>query len=130
FTGVTNIAGGSANDTLVGPDVGATFTVGGANRGTVSGIAFTGIEKLEGGAGDDTFTINPGGSISGGVNGGDGADLLESISLAPSGPVTNVELLPSGLEQWIEQGPDGIFNLPGTTKPLAADQLPQSGAIQ
>ena len=47
-----------------------------ANEGTVGNIAYTGIENLSGGSGDDTFHFS-GGSVTGIIDAGDGFDTLD-----------------------------------------------------
>jgi hypothetical protein len=50
-----------------------TWTVTGANTGTAGNVTFAGVENLIGGPDNrDTFILNPGGSISGGIEGGAG----------------------------------------------------------
>ena len=62
--------GGTAGDTLIGPDANNTWQVTGADSGSVAGLAFSGIAKLTGGTEDDTFQLRAGGSISGTIDGG------------------------------------------------------------
>jgi len=74
-----SIAGGDGNDTIVGDNVGRTYTLTGVDAGSVSGIlaaGFTTVENLTGGTADDIFTFNNGGSLSGAVSGGLGQDTL------------------------------------------------------
>src|SRR5207249_2082149 len=50
-----------------------TWNLTGANAGTINGTAFTAIEKLTGGSGEDTFKLTPvTGNLSGSINGGGG----------------------------------------------------------
>ncbi len=78
---------GSAN-TLYGPTLAAgaanVWTIMGANAGTLNGAScsFTGVQNLVGGAGADSFTIGNGGSLSGIMDGGTGANTLTSPNLA------------------------------------------------
>jgi hypothetical protein len=65
--------GGAGSDTIVGPAADATWTVSGADRGTVAGVTFANVENLQGApANDDTFVFEVGGSVSGTVDGGVG----------------------------------------------------------
>ena len=71
------VDGGAGNDTLVGPDSGATFTLTGVNAGSTAGGTFVGVENLRGGSGNDTLAFTAGGSLSGTVDGGAGTDSLD-----------------------------------------------------
>ena len=114
FTGIENITGGSGNDTFIlnngtisgtidggagtdslAPDnVANTWTISGANAGSVTGVgAFSGIEDLNGRNFADTFTFAVGSSISGTVDGGGGSD---SVSLAALAGSVVVDLAGSG----------------------------------
>ncbi|MDJ0908260.1 MAG: filamentous hemagglutinin N-terminal domain-containing protein [Woeseiaceae bacterium] len=74
FTDVETLTGsGDAGDVLSGDGNGNSFVVAGANSGTVDGINFSGFENLAGQGGDDTFTLNAGGSVST-IDGGAGSD--------------------------------------------------------
>jgi hypothetical protein len=75
FANIENIFGGFGFDTLVGPDVDATWEIISPNAGSVASVSFTYIETLSGGFGDDVFVFS-GGSVVGLVDGGAGADTL------------------------------------------------------
>ena len=77
LTAFLSVYGGTGNDTLVGPDGANIWIIDGIDSGTLTGIAFEGIENLLGGAGDDIFTFLAGGSISGVVDGGGGTNTLD-----------------------------------------------------
>ncbi len=51
------ISGGSGEDTLVAADTANEWEITGANAGTLNAIAFVDIENLTGGAGDDVFRV-------------------------------------------------------------------------
>jgi hypothetical protein len=70
------VTGGSAADTMIGGDAGAIWTLTGANAGDLDGFAFSGIEHLSAGSGDDLFRLQ-GGSLSGDLSGGGGSDTLD-----------------------------------------------------
>ena len=99
--GVSNLAldGNGGTDTLTGSSGADNFTISGNDTGTVSddsaiiaSVNFREIEKLDGGAGNDAFTIDSGGSLSGDIAGNTGVDKLTyssgtgtvAISLADS----------------------------------------------
>src|SRR5262249_8491533 len=72
FTG-----GPGAANTLVGPDTPSTWNLTGCTSGSVTGLTFSGFQDLTGGAAADTFVFQPGGSISGTVDGGGGSNALD-----------------------------------------------------
>jgi hypothetical protein len=76
---------GDGNDTLIGPVVNSTWIVNASNHGTVGNITFNAVENLTGSDGADVFVFdNSAGAVSGRVNGGGGANILE-YSRYPSG---------------------------------------------
>ena len=91
FAHVTDVSAGGSADTLHGPAADSAWTIDGANAGNVGGVAFTGFENLAGASNNkDTFTLAPGGSVSGLMDGGDGGfDSLVidagAVSSSPSG---------------------------------------------
>ena len=48
----------------------------------MDGIAFNGVQQLQGGSGDDSFELAAGGSLSGGIDGGGGANTLKGSGAA------------------------------------------------
>jgi hypothetical protein len=74
---IQNLIGGpgSAN-ALIGPDVASTWTITGADSGTVGTVTFSNFQNLTGRAGADTFVFQPGGSVSGSGDGG-GSNTLD-----------------------------------------------------
>jgi hypothetical protein len=75
-TPVTINASGS-NNTLIGPNLANTWTITGSNAGTVGNVTFSDIANLTGGTGNDVFHFNSGGSVTGMVDGGAGANTLD-----------------------------------------------------
>ena len=75
FTNIESVTGDGINDTLVGADVANTWSIKGANAGTVGAVAFNGFSNLTGGTGTDSFTLS-GGTVSGAIDGGTGANTL------------------------------------------------------
>ena len=57
---IGTLTGGTGSDTLVGPAAGTTFLVTAADGGIVGTQAFTSMENLTGGAGNDTFQLTTG----------------------------------------------------------------------
>jgi hypothetical protein len=64
-------------DTLTGNDITSTWAINAANAGSLTDAnganAFTGVENLTGGTGNDSFTLSVTGNISGTITGGGGA---------------------------------------------------------
>jgi hypothetical protein len=82
---ITKVVGSASGaDTIVGPD--AAWTISGADSGVVNAITYVSFENLTGSPDTDTFTFLPGGSVSGNLDGGGGADTLNYAALA--GPIT------------------------------------------
>ncbi len=78
--GWKNIAAavGSNTSTLVGANMSNVWNITGANTGTVNGtFAFAGFQNLTGGSGNDSFTFQPGASLTGNLNGGAGNNTLD-----------------------------------------------------
>jgi hypothetical protein len=84
-TGITgSLAGGGGTDTLsfagYSAASGVAVNITANNAGSVAspgvGFTFGSVENLVGGAGDDTFTLGNGRSLSGSLTGGDGTDTL------------------------------------------------------
>ncbi len=73
---------GSSDDTLVGPNLAATWTIDAADFGNltvnagVTSASFSGFANLTGGTAADTFNVNDGGTLSGTLTGGTGSDTL------------------------------------------------------
>ena len=79
-TDFLTLAGGDGIDTLTGPGAATQWTISGAGSGKATGIlSFSGIENLTGGAGDDHFTLQAGGSVTL-IKGGDGKDSLAATA--------------------------------------------------
>ena len=114
FSGVDSITGGSGADTLVGLNADATWNLGTSDSyvsndggGVARTLAFSSVEtftagtmadtfnvsraytgSLDGGAGDDVFNLNTGGSVSGGITGGAGDDVFDFNGGTVSGTVS------------------------------------------
>jgi hypothetical protein len=80
------IAGTAATNTLVGPNAATAWAVNATNAGSVAGLSFAGFANLSGGSAADTFAFSGAGTITGGLNGGGGANTLDLSAAA--GPVT------------------------------------------
>src|SRR5262249_5102837 len=109
FSNIQNLTGGTGNDRLLirtgslsgtfdgdggtdsitGNNAGDSFYITGSNSGGVTGLvgSFTSVENLVGGTGDDTFSVEGTGSLSGSVTGDGGTDTLTYASYT-GGPVS------------------------------------------
>ena len=89
-----SINGGAGINTLMGDNVANTWTVTGANTGTLTGIGgtFANIQNLTGGTGNDSFTFSNGATETL-VNGGAGGN---SLNLSAYTTATNVSLTGPG----------------------------------
>ena len=78
FTSIQSFLGGSyyANK-VAAPNTSSSFSVAGANVGTVNGLSFSGFGSLVGGTGDDTFVFSAGATLTGGIDGGSGNNTLD-----------------------------------------------------
>ena len=78
FTSIQSFLGGSyyANK-VAAPNTSSSFSVAGANVGTVNGLSFSGFGSLVGGTGDDTFVFSAGATLTGGIDVGGGDNMLD-----------------------------------------------------
>ncbi len=96
---IERIIGNNTNSTLTGTNNATTWTISGANTGTVgSGVSFVDFNNLTGGSGDDTFNFTASGSLSGLIDGGgqllrDSVDMSQvtTVALNLGQDVTNIE---------------------------------------
>lgn len=77
FSGIASVNGNGANTTIVGASAGQSFAIGGADQGTADTLAFTNVGSLRSGGGANAFVFGEGGSLSGSLAGGAGADTLD-----------------------------------------------------
>ncbi len=79
FSNISTLVG-SAGSTLIGRNVGSTWTINGVDTGTYSDgtdtLDFQTFANLTGGTGTDSFDIVTGGSLSGAIDGGTGVNTL------------------------------------------------------
>jgi hypothetical protein len=77
-TTTVTLNGNGLSTALLGPNAATTWTITGADAGSLGGkLSFTDMQTLEGGIGNDTFKFLPGGSISGFIVGGGGTNKLD-----------------------------------------------------
>jgi hypothetical protein len=79
ITGITKLVGSSAaTNTLTGPNATNTWSISGANAGTVGTFAFSAIQNLTGGTSTDTFKlVGAAAGVSGKISGGAGTNTLD-----------------------------------------------------
>lgn len=81
YTGIEEFVGNGSSSTLTGDNAGSSWSVTGANSGTVGATVFSGFGNLQGGTGSDSFSVSDAGSLTGatGLDGGAGAgtDILQ-----------------------------------------------------
>ncbi len=118
---VSGISGGGGLDTLVAANTDNTWTVTGSGSGTLNSLAYSQMENLTGGTGDDLYLMQPGGSVTGRINPGTGSNTLSyanrissvNVNLSTSTPsATNVSRLNDGFNILIGGG--GNDNLTGS----------------
>ncbi|NOZ19572.1 MAG: hypothetical protein GXP25_00625, partial [Planctomycetes bacterium] len=92
-TNVETLTGpGGANDTLVGDNIANTWSITGADAGTLNGtISFSGFGSLTGGTNTDDFTLSGGGTLSGAINGGAGVNSLTGDNVANTWTITGAD---------------------------------------
>jgi hypothetical protein len=111
MTPALTIDAGNGSNTLVGPNLPTTWTITGANSGTIGPIRFSHIQNLVGGSASDVFMFAPGGSLSGSLNGGGGGDWLDYSGLPATTSVT-VNLV-TGAATGVVGGVSNIANVRG-----------------
>jgi hypothetical protein len=107
FSGPGNetLSGGTGVNTLVGPDQANVWTLTGANAGTLNSSTFSRIANLTGGALDDRFTIEPGASLSGTLDGGTGTNTLDYSAFTTALTVNlQTQTCPSLTKAWAHIG--------------------------
>ena len=73
----TILGGSSLADTLVSGDGDNVWIIDGVDTGTLNGVAFSGIENLQGGTGSDLFLFLADGQLTGGIDGGANDDTFD-----------------------------------------------------
>lgn len=121
FGNIENVVGtGVAGSRLRGGNGTNTWVVNGANTCTANGTSFSGFTDITGGQGADTFLIQPGGSMSGRLDGATGSNVLD-YSFYPSAVTVN---LATGFATAITGGVRNIRMIVGT----AFDDMLAAGA--
>jgi Ca2+-binding RTX toxin-like protein len=97
IAGLERFAGGSASDTLTGPNAPNFWSIKAVNSGAINTLffgvlSFDSVENLTGGTSSDVFQFAMPGQLTGSVNGGTGTDQLD-YSLLPITMPVRVNLL-------------------------------------
>jgi hypothetical protein len=114
-TTTTNFNGGGGNNSLIGANVTNTWTITGTNKGTLAKVAFTNVQNLVGGTGNDTYKfsgLSP--SLSGTITDSGGTNKLD-YSGYTGGPIS-VNLQTSAISLVNSGAPGGFI---GTFSSLA-----------
>jgi Ca2+-binding RTX toxin-like protein len=109
FTSIESLAGSTGVDTLVGLDAASTWQITANDGGTVAGFAFSSVENLTGGAGDDVFKFSNGKLLSGALDGGAGTNTIDA-SLYTTGVAID---LTAGTASIAAGGVGNVANLTG-----------------
>jgi hypothetical protein len=109
------VGSSSAADMLVGPNSTNTWTIIGANAGTVGAFSFSAVETLTGGTGLDEFVFSAGAAISGKIDGGsaNGNDWLDYAAYATAVMVNLATDSATGVEGGAAGGIANIRNVRG-----------------
>jgi filamentous hemagglutinin family protein len=114
---VDQIDGAAGSNTLIGDNLTNTWSLTGADTGSVNGaVAFFNIGNLTGGNADDTFVFSDGATLSGIIDGAPGFDTLDYSEYTT--PVT------VDLTQNQATGTAGVFNTEGVILPPVPPELP------
>jgi hypothetical protein len=105
------IADKGSSNTLVGPNVASTWSVTGANSGSLGKVKFSNIQNLAGGSAVDVFKFGASGSLAGSINGGGGGDWLDYSAL-PATILVTVNLV-TGSATKVAGGVSNIANVRG-----------------
>jgi hypothetical protein len=122
-TTAVTLSGGAGANTLTGPNATETWTISGANSGTLgTKITFSAMQNLVGGSLNDTFKFTgASGAVSGTVSGGSaGTDKLDYSALA--GPIT-VNLQTASASRINGGGAGGFSNIDSLAGSTGSDTL-------
>jgi hypothetical protein len=91
YSNIDSFTGNGINSTLIGENIANTWNINGLDSGTVGPVSFSNISNLQGGTGDDSFSIS-GGSLSGQINGASGNDLILANNISNTWNITGVDV--------------------------------------
>ena len=125
----------ATTDSILGETSGSAFVVAGPNSGDVDGLAYDGVETLTGGPGEDTFEVQAGGAISGGIHGAGGDDTLVGPNDSATWRVTepNEGLLNAtsfeDIELLLGGNANDLFRIEGTGEVASIDGGPTDAGL-
>jgi hypothetical protein len=126
WTNIQSFIGTGTSDSITAADTPNTWTINGANAGSVDGVTFAGFPNLTGGNKNDRFAFLPHGSITGSVDGG---ALINTLDYSGYGSAVTINLQSGkmpGIGTWANiQNVVGI----GTTDVLIAANTPNTWSI-
>ncbi|MCT0228408.1 hypothetical protein KQ300_09465 [Synechococcus sp. CS-1331] len=127
FTGLEAIVGGSGTaDSITSTSAGEALIVTGANAGTIDGFSFSGVESVDLADGNDTGTINTGGSLSGSLSFGSGTS--DSLSYAGYGSAVSATLSGSNTLSSVTAITGGVSGVENITLSSNNDNLTVGGS--
>jgi hypothetical protein len=115
-----SINGDFGNNTLVGANVPNTWSITGANSGTVGAVKFSNFQNLVGGSAGNTFQFHTGGSLDGTLNGGGGVNTLD-YSGYTGGITVDLPLHLAGLVH--QMAANSVFSIQNVTGSQGNDLL-------
>jgi hypothetical protein len=116
------INGGTGTNTLNGPSVATSWSLTGANAGSLDGwVNFNGFASLAGGSAANSFDFSPGGSLSGSLSGGAGPNLLNYARESTSVTVDLATGAATGVA-------GGVTNIQGVVGSTGSDTLTGSSS--
>lgn len=87
--------GGTGTNTLIGPDVAASWSITGGGAGTITAgdmeVSFQGVENLRGGIDADVFNLTSVGFVDETIDGGDGTDTLVGANTSNTFTLTEAD---------------------------------------
>jgi hypothetical protein len=116
FANIQAVVGGSAANTLTGPNVNDTWNITGTNAGNVAGVSFSAFANLTASTGSDTFHFSDGKGVTGLVDVGGGGTNTLDYSLYTTGVSVN-------LTTGTATGTGGVANIQDIIASPAIDHL-------
>lgn len=115
FSNIQSFTGNGAHTTLTAANTANNWLITSADAGTLNGVtSFSNVGNLTGGTDSDTFTLNSGASLSGGINGNSGNNSLIYNTSSPVS-VTLSSVSGSGTATGFSGGFSNIQNIMGST---------------
>lgn len=129
FANIQHLIGGSASDTLHGPNLPTLWSITGQDAGQVNTLnlgvlTFSSVENLQGGTGLDAYQFGKNGQLSGSITDQGGSNTLD-FSLLPNSMSVRVNLL-TGTATGVGGSVSGVENVTGGggNDILVGDALP------